>query len=75
MASGEVELALPFKPGPLNRAPPVLLNHMPRAVADFRGDVDAGVDIHNIVIRVSDHLQYIKLELYSQNVMRYHKML
>eukprot|EP00435_Cladocopium_sp_Y103_P000249 s632_g1.t1 len=25
-----VELALPFKPGPLNRAPPVLLNHMPR---------------------------------------------
>lgn len=25
-----VELALPFKPGPLNRAPPLLLNHMPR---------------------------------------------
>ena len=25
-----VELALPYKPGPLNRAPPALLNHMPR---------------------------------------------
>ena len=30
----EVELALPFKLGPLNRAHPLLLNHMPRAVAD-----------------------------------------
>jgi hypothetical protein len=29
-----VELALPFKLGPLNRAPQLLLNHMPRAVAD-----------------------------------------
>ncbi|CAE7511212.1 LMF2 [Symbiodinium pilosum] len=25
-----VELAFPYKPGPLNRAPPVLLTHMPR---------------------------------------------
>ncbi|CAK9065064.1 unnamed protein product [Durusdinium trenchii] len=34
-AAGEVgkfwvELALPYKPGPLNRAPPVLFTHMPR---------------------------------------------